>query len=84
MGQTALHDRPARWVHRDRMRSLAKPDGLSNRIDIAAGQQPDFATGGAMQQGEDADQGLMRSGVPCRAGTADDWSARRRAVAPAR
>lgn len=60
MGQTALHDRPARRVHRDRMRSLAKPDGLSNRIDIVAGQQPDFATGSAMQQGEDADQGFMR------------------------
>ena len=42
------------------MRSLAKPDGLSKRIDIVAGQQPDFATGSAMQQGEDADQGFMR------------------------
>lgn len=59
VGLTALQDRPAGGVNRHWMRPSAEPDGPQHRVDVVAAQQPDLAAGGAMQQGEDADQCLM-------------------------
>jgi hypothetical protein len=55
-----LQDLPASRVQRHRVRAFAEPDGPGAGVDAAGLQVPDFAAGGTVEQGEDAQHGLVR------------------------
>ena len=63
VGQTALQHLPAGRVQRHRVRALAEPDRPGAGVDVADLQVPDLAAGGAVQQGENAQQRLVRMGI---------------------
>ncbi len=63
VGQAALQHLPAGGVERHRVRALAEPDRPGADVDVTGLQVADLAAGGAVQQGEDAQQRLVRVGI---------------------
>ncbi|MFI1735673.1 hypothetical protein ACH40E_42090 [Streptomyces acidicola] len=60
MSQAPLHGSPADRVQGHRVGALSEADGAAGRIDVIQPQVADLAAGGAVQQGENAQQCLVR------------------------
>jgi hypothetical protein len=60
VGQAALQHLPAGRVQRHRVRAFAEPDRPATGVDMTDLQVPCLAAGGAVQQGQDAQQRLVR------------------------
>jgi hypothetical protein len=60
MVKAALQDLPAGRVERDGTGTAAKPDRLRRLVDVADAQVTDLVAGSTVEQGEDAEQCLVR------------------------
>jgi len=57
VSQAALKHCPAGRVQRHRLRPFAQVDGAAGGVEIVNSQEPDFAAGGRMEEGQDSRQG---------------------------
>ena len=63
VGEAAVQHLPAGRIQRHRVRALAEPDRPVAGVDVTDVQVADLAAGGAVQQGQDAQQRLVRVGI---------------------
>lgn len=60
VGQAPFDGGPGGRVQRDRVGPAAKPDAAGGRVDVAGGQAAEFFAAGAVDEGEQPGQRLMR------------------------